>query len=76
MFLGDISYSIYISHFASLMLLLGILLKSGIVSSAEIQNKYLWLIGIPFSLFFSYLFYRIIEKPTKQILDKMRRNKS
>ena len=68
MFLGDLSYTIYISHFASLMLLLGILLKTGIVSSAEIQNKYLWLTGIPFAIFFSYIFYRIIEKPTIEFL--------
>ncbi len=76
MFLGDISYTIYISHFATLMLLLGIFLKTGIVSSAEILNKYLWLTGIPVAIFLSYLFYLIIEKPTKNILSKMRRNNS
>jgi len=73
MFLGSISYTIYISHFASLILLLGIFLKTGIISSVEIQNKFLWLTGIPFAVALSYLFYLIVEKPTKQLLVKMRR---
>ncbi len=76
MFLGNISYTIYISHFATLILLLGIFIKTGIVDSAEIQNKYLWLTGIPVAILSSYLFYLLIEKPTKSILSKMRRNNS
>ena len=73
MFLGNISYSIYISHFASLILLLGIFLKTGIISSVEIENKFLWLTGIPFAVALSYLFFLIVEKPTKHLLVKMRR---
>ena len=73
MFLGNLSYTIYISHFASLMLLLGIFLKTGIINSIDIQNKFLWLTGIPFSLVLSYLFYFGVEKPTKKLLVKLRR---
>ncbi|HEY5371566.1 MAG TPA: acyltransferase [Hanamia sp.] len=73
MFLGKISYSIYISHFASVMLLLGIFLQTGIINSVDIQNKFLWLTAIPFAIGLSYLFYLIIEKPTKEILNKMRK---
>lgn len=73
MFLGKTSYSIYISHFASIILLMGILFQFGIINSIYIQNKFLWLTAIPFALIISYFFYLIIEKPTKQLLHKMRR---
>lgn len=73
MFLGKISYSIYISHFASIILLSGIFLQTGIIYSRDIQNKFLWLTAIPFALVISYLFYLIIERPTKQLLDRLRK---
>lgn len=72
-FFGKLSYTIYITHFASIMLLLGIFLQTGIVDSAEIQNKYLWMVSIPFSLVLSYFFYLMIEKPTKKILVTLRK---
>jgi peptidoglycan/LPS O-acetylase OafA/YrhL len=74
MFLGKISYTTYVTHFASLMLFSGILLKTGVIDSMEIQNKFLWLLAIPFSLGLSYFFYLIVEKPTKQILIKLRKS--
>jgi peptidoglycan/LPS O-acetylase OafA/YrhL len=73
MFLGKISYSIYISHFASIMLLSGIFLQTGIIHSTDIQNKFLWFTAIPFALAISYLFYLIVEKPTIQLLKKLRK---
>lgn len=73
MFFGKISYTIYITHFASLMLLLGIFLKTGIINSTEIQNRFLWLLAIPFALILSYLFYLLVEKPTKTLLVKLRK---
>ena len=73
MFLGKMSYSLYISHFASVILLLGIFLQTGTISSGNIENKFLWLIAIPFALVISYLFYLTIEKPTKHVLYKMRK---
>ena len=73
MFLGNISYSVYIIHNAAIILLKGILLKTGIVDSGDIQNKFLWLLGIPFSISVSYLFYLLIEKRTREFLEKMRK---
>jgi peptidoglycan/LPS O-acetylase OafA/YrhL len=73
MFLGNISYTIYITHFASLMLLMAIFLKSGIIASTEIQNKFLWMLGIPFAIAVSYVFYLLVEKPTKNLLVKLRK---
>ena len=73
MFLGNISYTTYITHFASIILFGGILLKTGIIDSMDIQNKFLWLCGIPFAIGISYVFYLIVERPTKQLLVKMRK---
>jgi peptidoglycan/LPS O-acetylase OafA/YrhL len=73
MFFGKISYTIYITHYASLILLLGIFLKTGIINSAEIQNRFLWLLAIPFALILSYFFYLLVEKPTKTLLVKLRK---
>lgn len=72
-FFGKISYSTYISHFASIILLLGIFLQTGIINSTDIQNKFLWLTAVPFALVISYVFYLIIEKPTKQLLNRLRK---
>jgi peptidoglycan/LPS O-acetylase OafA/YrhL len=73
MFLGNLSYSIYITHFASLMLFKGLLLKTGIINSSEIQNKFLWIPGVFFATCISFLFYLLIEKPSKEYLKKLRR---
>jgi len=74
LFLGSISYTIYITHFASIILLKGILLKTGVIESTEIQNKYLWMLGIPFAIGISFIFYLIIEKPSKEYLKKLRKS--
>ena len=51
----------------------GILLKCGLIDSMEIQNKFLWLTGIPFSIGLSYIIYLIAEKPSKLLLTKLRK---
>jgi len=73
LFFGKISYTIYITHFASLVLLVAIFIKLGVVDSVEIKNKFLWLAGIPFVVVISYLFYLLVEKPSKDLLIKLRK---
>ena len=73
LFLGKISYTIYITHFASIILLVAILIKLGVVDSTEIKNKFIWLTGIPFAIGISYLFYLLAEKPSKDLLIKLRK---
>ncbi len=71
-FLGSISYTVYITHFASVILLVGIFLKLKIVGSPQITNKFLWITGIPFALLISYLLYLVAEKPSRQLLKTIR----
>ena len=72
MFLGKISYTIYITHVASIMLFAALLMKIGVITTMEIQNKFLWITCIPFALCISYLFYLLAEKPCKELLNKLR----
>jgi peptidoglycan/LPS O-acetylase OafA/YrhL len=76
MFFGNISYTIYITHFASILLLKGILLKPGLIDSAEIDNKFIWMLGVPFAIAISYVFYLLVEKPSKEYLKKARKRDS
>lgn len=71
-FLGAMSYTIYISHMASLFLFKGILLKVGVISSVHISQPWVWPIGVLFCIAISYGLYILAEKPTKKILDKLR----
>ena len=71
--LGKMSYTIYITHLASIILLSRILLRTGIIDSIEIKNKYIWFAGIPFALVISYILYLVTEKPSKQLLNKLRK---
>lgn len=73
MFFGKISYTIYITHFASIMLFLAILIRTHLVNSVEIQNKFVWLLSVPFALILSYFFYTLVEKPTKKLLVRLRK---
>lgn len=71
-FLGTMSYTIYISHFATMRLYETVLLKIGIIQSPVIMQFWVWPIGVLVCILFSYLIYQIAEKPTKSILDKLR----
>jgi peptidoglycan/LPS O-acetylase OafA/YrhL len=74
LFIGTMSYTLYISHFASMKFYNLILIKSGIVKIGEkISIPYLWIIGVIFCLIFSYFFYLMSEKHSKAILNKLRK---
>ena len=72
-FFGKFSYTIYVVHFASIILfklLLHIFLD---YDGSEITNKFIWMVGAAFALTNSYLFYFIVEKPGKDYLQKLRK---
>lgn len=72
---GEMSYTLYISHFASIYLFYALLAKLGIVAPVgKIQIWWVWPIAVVVALFFSKIFYIIIEKRTKLLLDKIRKN--
>jgi peptidoglycan/LPS O-acetylase OafA/YrhL len=72
-FLGNMSYTLYITHLATIFLFKSILLKTGFVSSSHITTWYIWMCGVITSIVISYLLYFIAENPTKKILNKLRK---
>lgn len=71
---GAMSYTLYITHFASIYLIYLLLVLLGIVSAeGKITLWWSWPLGVISSLFFGQLFYTLVEKNTKLILAKLRR---
>lgn len=77
LFLGLMSYTLYVTHFASLKLFNFILIKLNLTPDGEkITNPVFWILGVLFSILLSYVFYLIAEKPSKDLLVAIRRKKS
>jgi peptidoglycan/LPS O-acetylase OafA/YrhL len=70
--LGNMSYTIYITHIASIYLFKLILIKLHLVNSIIITNKWIWITGIFFCILTSYGIYLISERPTKILLNYFR----
>jgi len=73
LFLGKMSYTIYITHLASLCLFFVILDKMGFPFHLNISEFYVWPIGVLFCLVIAIPLYYIGEYPTKKILKSMRK---
>lgn len=70
--LGRMSYTLYITHFASIFLTLFFLYSLDIISVQQTDLWYVWPIGVITSILFAIPLYLIGEKPTKVLLKKMR----
>jgi peptidoglycan/LPS O-acetylase OafA/YrhL len=68
---GEFSYTLYVTHIATIFLVISIL-AGPLHVSFPIYARWLWLIGIPVSLAAAYGMYLCIEKPTKALLKRMR----
>lgn len=71
-FLGNLSYTIYITHIASIYLFILLMNESGIMKGRTTDNPVIWPFAVVFSLLLSVPMYLLAEKPTKKILDKLR----
>lgn len=73
--MGQFSYTLYITHYASLFFFI-ILLRHFIPElSLPFNNWYLWLLSLPFCVFIAWLLYFMAEAPSKKYLDRLRINK-
>ncbi len=71
--LGDISYSLYLTHPLVLIVFLGLAKRLGL---GTINNQLLALfLEITVAVLFAYLFYRIIEKPSSDLSKRFFYNK-
>jgi peptidoglycan/LPS O-acetylase OafA/YrhL len=75
-YLGKISYTLYVTHFASILLMVYFLHKLDFIDgNSKILNPYIWPIGIPVSLLAAIPLYYIGEYPTTKLLNHLRSKK-
>jgi peptidoglycan/LPS O-acetylase OafA/YrhL len=68
-FLGEISYSLYLTHFLVLIVLLRLFSKAGINLN---KHQLLWLIlEVSIAVLLAYFFNQIIERPAQYLSKKL-----
>lgn len=72
MSVGRYSYTLYITHFASIYLYLGIYWLIARPEKPYIVNFFVWIPAVLFTLAIAWLHYLLVEKRTKNILDVLR----
>ncbi len=70
--LGAISYTLYISHIASIYLTGALLIKLGWVSELPNDNLLLWVVAVPTSILFAQGLYYLAEAPSIRLVKKLR----
>lgn len=74
-YLGNISYSLYVTHFATLFFIKYLAAKFFGYEGGFISNYYVWMI-IPFLCIpIAHLVYLLAEKPSKEYISKLRKAK-
>ena len=73
-FLGTMSYTLYITHMATIYIFKSFLFKIGFMNSVNITAWYIWIIGVFISIGASYLFFYMAEYPSKIILKNSAKN--
>lgn len=72
-FLGAMSYTLYISHYASIKFFQFILIETELLEEEKSTNSIVWLTAVIFCIILSYGLYLIAELPTKRILQRIRK---
>lgn len=70
--IGDYSYTLYVTHWATIFMVKIIAVKLG-YNYYYIHNLYFWYLGIPICLATAYVLYRLVEKPSNQLVEKLRK---
>ncbi len=70
--IGDYSYTLYVTHWATIFVVKIFAVKLG-YNYYYIHNLFFWLLGIPVCLATSYLLYLLVERPSNQFVEKLRK---
>lgn len=73
---GKFSYTLYITHLATIFLYLAIYWLISGYRAPYIKDYYVWVGAVPLCVVVAYLQYKLVEKPTKSILNRMRQRDS
>lgn len=71
--LGAMSYTLYVTHIATIALWAWLLQRIGVLSQPTSLVPWLWMTAVPGCLITSYVVYRIAERPAVELLHAMRR---
>jgi peptidoglycan/LPS O-acetylase OafA/YrhL len=74
MAVGKYSYTLYITHFASVFLYLALYWLIAKPSVPYILNYFIWMPAVFFALGIAYIQYLLVERNTKNILGRLRAN--
>jgi peptidoglycan/LPS O-acetylase OafA/YrhL len=69
--IGAYSYTLYVSHYATIALVNVLAYRLGL-HYYQIDAMWVWYLGIPASLLCAYLLYYVAERPSTQYLQKLR----
>lgn len=72
--IGGYSYTLYATHFQTILLFILILDLSGLINVRDLSNPFLWITVVPVTVVVAYLFYLISERPVKNYLNRLRRS--
>lgn len=72
-YLGSMSYSLYLTHFASIYLFYLILIKLYVLKfEGKIELWWVWIVAVLFCVLMNVPFYIFVEKISKKVLNRMR----
>ena len=70
--IGEFSYTLYATHFQTILLLFIAYDLLGIIDIRNLTNPFIWLTAVPISVGVAYLLYLITEKKVKEYLNNLR----
>ncbi len=70
--IGEFSYTLYATHFQTILLLFIAYDMLGVIDNKNLSNPFLWLTAIPVSVAVAYGLYLLTEKKVKQYLNNLR----
>lgn len=72
-YLGKISYTLYVTHFATLFFIKLVANQIFGYDGSFIKNPYIWMIGPVICVLVAHVFYKLTEEPSKKLLEKLRK---
>ncbi len=70
--IGEFSYTLYATHFQTILLLFIVYDSTGVINTSNLINPIIWITAVPICVIVAYLFYLATEKKIKIYLNNLR----
>ena len=70
--IGEFSYTLYATHFQTILLLFIVYDLLGVIKTDNLSNPIIWITAVPISVIVAYLLYLVTEKKVKMYLNNLR----